>query len=82
MLPLKKNRKAKLGLSNRWSFYFLSGYNSKLSFFEGVSMDGKASTAINAFHTRAVSMALATNRGNVSVKPTGVANSAIKVGWI
>lgn len=43
-------------------------------------MDGKASTAINAFHTRAVSMALATNRGNVSVKPTGVANSAIKVG--
>lgn len=55
------------------------GSNSKLCFFEGVSTDGKASTAISAFLTRAVSMALATNRGNASVRPTGVASSAIKV---
>lgn len=46
---------------------------------EGVSMDGKASTATNAFHTQAVSMALAMNRGSASVKPTGAASSAIKV---
>ncbi|KAH0621871.1 hypothetical protein JD844_023572 [Phrynosoma platyrhinos] len=44
----------------------------------GVSMDGKANTVTNAFHTQAVSMALAMNRGSVSVKPTGVASSAIK----
>lgn len=42
-------------------------------------MAGKASTAISAFHTQAVSMVPAMNHGNVSVKPTGVASSAIKV---
>lgn len=46
---------------------------------EGVSMDGKASTVISAFHTQDVSMALALNHGNASVKPTGVVNSVTKV---
>lgn len=50
-----------------------------LCFYEGVSMDGKASTAISAFRTQDVSMALALNHGNVSVKPTGVASSVTKV---
>ncbi|KAF4802579.1 Protein jagged-1 [Turdus rufiventris] len=45
---------------------------------KGVSMDGKASTVISAFHTRDVSMALALNHGNASVKPTGVVSSVTK----
>lgn len=42
-------------------------------------MDGKASTVISAFHTQDVSMALALNHGNASVKPTGVVSSVTKV---
>lgn len=48
-------------------------------FKQGVSTDGKASTVISAFHTQDVSMALALNHGNASVKPTGVVSSATKV---
>lgn len=65
-------------------FGFVSLFLFFISFFffsltEGVSMDGKASTVISAFHTRDVSMALALNHGSASVKPTGVVSSVTKV---